>query len=202
MESLHYVGEQELLGALVRSIRFGALHALERAATFGRARAKVAVWTNDAVDVRCLRPENEVESVRIGTSPLPTGAKSIGGELELGDVQISERAASHAAWFLMNDLYQSELGAPISTIMGYDGRYRLGELDDCGLSLRPVETSDAHNDLWDLNDEVFATVVRSSELSHTVRVGTSEHPAGDFANATRVAQQLLRSERHRMSRGR
>lgn len=155
------VQEQVLLGAMSRSIRLGAAHALDRAGTFGRAFIRVAVWTNDQVDLRGGRLEGaEVGSVRIGISALPTLSRPIDSEIALDDAIASERSASHAAWFLMNDLYQSELGIPISTIMGYDGRYRLGELDDRGLWLNPVRTRVGEHAFVDLNDEVFAVLVQ------------------------------------------
>jgi Putative DNA-binding domain len=202
-EPPYCIQELQLMGAINQSIRMGAAHALTRAVTFGRAFVGVEISACDEVALRGWRLEGRrISSLQIG-GPLPRRPHELNeSELVLDQVFNGERAASHAAWFILKEFYQAYLGETSSTLMGYDGRYRLAELGDLGLFLRRVEVSPSKHQLLDINDEIFATVRQSGDSSCSVEIGSSSHSAGSIDDAVRKAEELLRSERYEQQRGR
>ncbi len=192
------IPEQRLLGGLSRLVRLAAAHALLRAGTFGTASIRVAIWANGLINIAAYQATFSGQSfVPIGTSALTTGPKPIDGGIDLDEVLTSERSASHAAWFLMNELYQAELGVPTCKLMGYDGRYRLSELDDQGLWLGPKPVNHTDHHLFNLNDEVFATLVCKPDLTYEVNIEESVLPANDWGGAFRLTSDRLAATRYR-----
>ena len=136
-ESPNDVDEIDLLATTTQSLRLAALHAQLRAGTTGTAITSLAAWANAAIDVRGRKPGDYTD--RVGISPLHTHLVRYTSEIALDSVAINEGSAAHAAWLILNELYQEQLGTPTSTLMGHDGNYRLHLLDDRGATLHIVD---------------------------------------------------------------